>query len=434
MKNTTLIKTTLVAGIVAFAMIAAKADAPTFETIRFDAPIFSAEDPLGVTAITRAQGDITTIQTEVATVSNEVETAKSAAATAQETATQAQTKATTLETTVAEVKEAVTNTISTTTVDGKKKSQLTGDVVVIGNVKDGNTDVVMQSGTNSIVFAVNRDIEDVPPEDGSIKFDADAIKFPGVNGIWFGDSTLATILSEAGQGEINTIVTVKTNGVALIPDSNRAIDITIPEQKEISLDGKLDATNGVAFGDLKVYPMPSDTIGQPHVIITHESISIGVGGGVEYKENEISYNGETYEFSSDTNGIARLKDIPTISTNGVAIAPDSSKNINIDIPAPGEGNVIETIKTNGVAVAISNKEVDIAIPTVPDISGLATKQEVSELTITTAKVTDLDSYKNPTISAAALVAIDGINNAQDIATIKSTLTNFLQQFVITPAP
>ena len=50
-------------------------------------------------------------------------------------------------------------------------------------------------------------------------------------------------------------------------------------------------------------------------------------------------------------------------------------------------------------------------PTIPDISGLATKQEVSELTITTAKVTDLDSYKNPAISASALVAIDGINNA-----------------------
>jgi hypothetical protein len=51
-------------------------------------------------------------------------------------------------------------------------------------------------------------------------------------------------------------------------------------------------------------------------------------------------------------------------------------------------------------------------------------------THTTANITDLDSYKNPNISAAALTAINDINNAQDIATIKSTLTNFLQQFVI----
>ena len=417
MKNTTtLVKTTLVAGIVAFAMTATKADTPTFETIRFNAPVFSAEDPLGVSAIQTITGKVTT-----------------------------------LETTVSEVKEAVTNTISTTTVDGKKKSQLTGDVVVIGNVKAGNTDVVMQSGTNSIVFAVDRDIEDVPPEDGSIKFDANAIKFPGVNTIWFGDSTLASILSNAGQGEVNTIVTVKTNGVALIPDSNRtinivipsagegnviesiktngvavavdankAVDITIPAPgdanviesittngvalpingktialpnyvlledlqdginfdtmtvsnltingKKPSLEGhvhedKLDATNGVAFGDLKVYPMPSGIVGQTHTIITHESITIG--DNVEYKEDGITYNGETYEFSSDTNGIARLKDVSLV-TNGI---PES-------------------------------------------ISTISTKQS--------------------TISAAALVAIEGINNAQDIATIKSTLTNFLQQFVIQP--
>ena len=174
MKNTTtLIKTTLIAGIVAFAMTATKADGtPTFEKISFDAPIFSAEDPLGVSAITKAQGDITTIQTEVATVSNEVETAKSNAAIAQETATQAQTKATNLETTFGEFKETVTNTISTTTVDGKKKSQLTADTVVIGNVKDGETDYIMKTDTNSIVFAVNRDIEDIDVQDGSITFDA----------------------------------------------------------------------------------------------------------------------------------------------------------------------------------------------------------------------------------------------------------------------
>ena len=431
MKNTTtLIKTTLIAGIVAFAMTATKADGtPTFEKISFDAPIFSAEDPLGVSAITKAQGDITTIQTEVATVSNEVETAKSNAAIAQETATQAQTKATNLETTFGEFKETVTNTISTTTVDGKKKSQLTADTVVIGNVKDGETDYIMKTDTNSIVFAVNRDIEDIDVQDGSITFDADAIKFPGINTVWFGSSTLASILDGAGQGEVNVITTIKTNGVALAVDAERAVDIIIPSAGEgniiegitvngasvspdankivaltipdagqsnviegvtvngtaltpdankvvaitipdagqsnvietvkvngsaltpdsdkavditiPTIDGKLDATNGVAFSDLKVYPMPSGTVGQTHTIITHESISIG---NVEYKEDGISYNGESYEFSSDTNGIARLKDV-SIVTNGI---PES-------------------------------------------ISTISTRQA--------------------TISAAALVAIDGINNA-----------------------
>ena len=70
--------------------------------------------------------------------------------------------------------------------------------------------------------------------------------------------------------------------------------------------GKLDATNGVAYIDLKVYPT-NVTMGASHLILTHESISIG--DAVEYKENEITHNGESYEFGSDTNGIARLKDI-----------------------------------------------------------------------------------------------------------------------------
>ena len=319
-------------------------------------------------------------------------------------------------------KESITNAVATTT----------NGTVVVGNMKGSPNDVGLISSSNFIVIGVDRDSDELEPSDGQILMAADSIKLDaGLDSILIGDKSLQQILSQSGQGEVNTIVTVKTNGVALVPDANRAIDIAIPSAgegnviesittngvalpindktvdiplqdyvklsdlqegitfgtmtvsnltingKKPSLEGhvhddKLDATNGVAFGDLKVYPMPSGIVGQTHTIITHESMSIG---NVEYKEDGIVYNGETYGFNSDTNGVARMKDIP-------------------------------------------------------NISGLATKQEVSELTITTAKVTDLDSYKNPTISSAALTAIDGINNAQDIATIKSTLTNFLHQFVI----
>jgi len=47
-----------------------------------------------------------------------------------------------------------------------------------------------------------------------------------------------------------------------------------------------------------------------------------------------------------------------------------------------------------------------------------------------SEIDGLDSYKNPTISSAALEAINGINNSEDISAIKSSLTNFLHQFVI----
>ena len=72
--------------------------------------------------------------------------------------------------------------------------------------------------------------------------------------------------------------------------------------------GKLDATNGVAYVDFKVYPT-NETTGLSHLILTHESMSIGNTSWVEYKEDRIIYNDETYEFSPDANGIARLKDL-----------------------------------------------------------------------------------------------------------------------------
>ncbi len=393
--------TTMVAAIWAFAF------ATTFEQIKLDTPVLSEDDPLGVTAIQQAQSNITTIEE----------------------------KANSLETTVAEVKNTVTNTISTTTVDGKKKIQLTGDVVVIGNVKDGNTDTIMKADTNSILFAVNRDMDNIPIENGTIKFDADNIKFPVANDIWFGDSTLATILSNAGKGEVNTIVTVKTNGVALIPDSNRAIDITIPLQDYVKLsdlqdgitfdtmtvsnltingkkpsleghvhDDKLDATNGVAFGDLKVYPMPSGIVGQTHTIITHESMSIG---DVEYKEDEITYSGETYKFISDTNGIARMKDVHS-ATNGLY---QTMTNEFVKLVDLKDGITFDTI-------SVTNLTID------------GKKPSLEGHTHAVSEIDGLDSYKNPTISSAALEAINGINNSEDISAIKSSLTNFLHQFVI----
>ena len=434
----------------------------TFDSIPFDTPTFSDGDPLGVAAITNAtkvaqdaQAGASEAYVAATNADHKAEmadeAAQSAASAAQEAANAAQEAKNTA--------DAATNDLAKVKIDLPTAidERLTNDVVVIGQTNGTTFDATTKVNTNSIVLAVNKGVEDMDAEDGEVLVTADKIRLDApAESLYIGGYTLQYILNQSGGGggDVNVIETIKVNGTALVPDANKAVnitvpapgdanvieviktngvalaivdkavDITIPTVEVPSIDGKLDSTNGVAFGDLKVYPMPSGVVGQTHTIITHESISIG---DAEYKNDRMTYNGETYEFSSDTNGLARLKDIPTVSTNGVEIVPDANKNINIVIPSAGEGNVIEVVKTNGVALAVSNKEVDIAIP---DISGLATKQEVSNLTITTGKVTDLDAYKNPTISAAALSAIDGINNAPDIATIKSTLTNFLQQFVI----
>ena len=72
--------------------------------------------------------------------------------------------------------------------------------------------------------------------------------------------------------------------------------------------GKLDATNGVAYVDFKVYPT-NETISLSHLILTHESMSIGNTSWVEYKQDGITYNDETYKFNDTTNGIVRKKDL-----------------------------------------------------------------------------------------------------------------------------
>ena len=80
-------------------------------------------------------------------------------------------------------------------------------------------------------------------------------------------------------------------------------------------DGKLDATNGIAYGELRVKPIQlpnQEIVGLGTTVITNSGIKIfrPVGSdGVEYKEDEITHDGETYGFDDGPNGIARLKDL-----------------------------------------------------------------------------------------------------------------------------
>lgn len=330
------------------------------------------------TAASNAQ----TAATEAAQAATNAQTAAIAAQTTADTATNSintlQTKASDIESSLNTLKESVTNAVTTTT----------NGTVVVGNMKGTPEDVGMLSKENAIVFGVNRDSNELEPASGQILMAADSIKLDAdQENIFIGDDTLKSLLKGGGSGESNKIEVVQTNGVDVAIE-NKTVNIKIPAPgdanviesittngvalpingktielpnyvllsdlqdgitfgtmtvsnltingKKPSLEGhthddKLDATNGVAFGDLKVYPIPSGTVGQTHTIITHESMSIGNG---EYKEDGITYSGEDYEFSSDTNGIARLKDVAAV-TNGLTITASqvsdlgSYKNPNV---------------------------------------------------------------------------------------------------------
>ena len=337
--------------------------AGTFESIPFNQPTYSDADPLGVTAIT----------------------------TAQITATEAKQKATALETTIAETIQ---------------KGQLTNDVVIVGNAK-GIGGAGMEANTTSIVFAVNRDIDELDAANGEILFAADKVRFStGIGAIWFGDSTLQSILATAGQGEVNAINTIKVNGSALTPDGDRAVDITIPSAGDANVIESITVNGTALVPDAnKAVAITIPDAGQSNVI---ETVKVN-GAALTPDANK------AVDITIPAPGDANV--IEGITVNGAAVTPDSGKIVALTIPDAGQSNVVETVKVNNVAlVPDENKAVNI---TIPDVSGFANASDIAT--------------RNQTISDAATAAIAGINDAQDIATIKSTLTNFLQQLVI-PAP
>lgn len=352
--------------------------ANTFESIPFNQATYSEDDPLGVQAIQNAETGLTTLAGVVTTVSNNVN----------------------------DLEEAI---------PGKVKAILTNDTVVVGSAKESGG-AGMESTPNAIVFAVNRDMDEMQADNGQILFAADGVKFNvGLNAFWIGNDNLATILGNAGQGEVNAIVGIQTNGQDVAIDGNRKVNITIPAPGEENVITSI-TTNGVAL------PINDKTVDIPlgdYVKMSdlQEGISFNTMNVTNLTINgrHVSLEGHRHN-ATDIDGLAvgEVNTMVSISTNGIPVAPDENRNVALTIPAPGEVNTIVGITTNDVATTIgADRKVNIVIP---DVSGFANASDINE--------------RNLAISVAATNAIQGINNAQDIATIKTTLTNFLQNFVI----
>lgn len=352
--------------------------AGTFESIPFNQPTYSPSDPLGVQAIQNAETGLTTLAGAVTTVSNNVNDLEAA-------------------------------------IPGKVKAVLTNDTVVVGSAKEAGG-AGMESTPNAIVFAVNRDIDEMQADNGQILFAADGVKFNvGLNTFWIGDDNLATILGNAGQGEVNAIVGIQTNGQDVAIDGNRKVNIIIPAPGEENVITSI-TTNGVAL------PISDKTVDIPlgdyvKLADLQEGISFNTMNVTNLTINgrHVSLEGHRHN-ATDIDGLAvgEVNTMVSISTNGIQVAPDANRNVDLSIPAPGEVNTIVGITTNNVATTIgADRKVNIVIP---DVSGFANASDINT--------------RNLAISIAATNAIQGINNAQDIATIKTTLTNFLQNFVI----
>lgn len=160
----------------------------------------------------------------------------------------------------------------------------------------------------------------------------------------------------AEGGEPNVIETVKVNNTPLAPDAQKAVNVTVPTATS-------DLTNDSNF------VADANYIHTDNNFTTAEKTKLG---GIEAG--------------------AEANIIEAVKVNGTALTPDAQKAVDVTVPTKvsdltndGDGTVgsefatksyvdqnggkIDVIKVNGTAQTITNKEVDLTVPTkVSDIT------------------------------------------------------------------
>ena len=208
------------------------------------------------------------------------------------------------------------------------------------------------------------------------------------------------------SADVNIIETIKVNGTALTPDANKAVDITIGAAAEYTI-AEVTTTAGyaksyqlkkdnvavgatidipkdlvVSAGEVKTVTTPDVpyegaeigdkyidlTLNDPnanHIYIPVDSLvsAYTAGNGIDISNaNVIS----TKIDSTNANGLS-------VGANGLALAAATTTDAGAmsasdktkleGIAANADANVIEKIKVNSVEQTVTNKTVDIAVPT-----------------------------------------------------------------------
>lgn len=135
--------------------------------------------------------------------------------------------------------------------------------------------------------------------------------------------------------EANVIETVKVNGTALTPDAQKAVDVTVPTKvSDLTNDG--DGTTGSRFATETYVDQNGGKIDKIKVNGTEQTIT--------NKAVDITVPTKVSDLTNDGDG-----------TSGSEFATKSYVDQN--------GGKIDVIKVNGTAQTITNKEVDLAVPT-----------------------------------------------------------------------
>lgn len=212
------------------------------------------------------------------------------------------------------------------------------------------------------------------------------------------------------DAEKNKIQTVKVNGTALVIDSNRAVNITVPT-----------VPSTYAPADAEKNKIDGVQLNGTDLTITNKKVNV-----------QIKQNGTLLTNSNGAVNVQADKNIiETVKVNNTALTPDSSKAVNITIPtafAPtnAQANVIEKIQKNGTDLTITNKTVNITVPTkVSDLEQDVTPEASDSLA--TARLIDGISFDGSKDIHHYAVCTTGGGTAAKVATIYdesgSTQTN-----------
>ena len=227
-----------------------------------------------------------------------------------------------------------------------------------------------------------------------------------------------TIQGGSGGGDTNVIETIKVNGTALTPDSNKAVDITVPTTLDSISDGTtrklsdyLPLSGGTMTGAITVAPgdgkgLLFSTTSNINVSGTTNTI-LGFYNGtyiIGHTAYPVNIRGNATRPQYNGNQLALYSDIPSAVTESTVSGWGFTKNtgtvtgvkINgttknptngvVDLGAitGGDTNVIETVKVNGTALTPdSNKAIDITSIPASIVTQDATHRFVSDTEKTT---------------------------------------------------
>ena len=162
----------------------------------------------------------------------------------------------------------------------------------------------------------------------------------------------------AKGGEPNVIETVKVNGTALTPDAEKAVNIDLSgyakttdlptKVSDLTNDG--DGTTGSKFATEAYVNTNGGKIDKIKVNGTEQTIT--------NKAVDITVPTKTSDLTNDSNFAVDANYVHTDNNYTTA-----EKNKLSGIAAGAQVNKIESIKVNGTAQTITDKAVDIAVPT-----------------------------------------------------------------------